>query len=160
MRKLVGWDDSLIGKAKATHASKAKWNSFTTSHRQAGIQLSPGKQGSIHVSKKQLRQCCLRLVNKRQNQAPLTRSWWLAMASDSAELGIPLVCRGGGMKEAKDTHVQYLHFLWGSYWANSLMGCYNDSSHGAISCQQLDSICWYYSGHYILDTLLDRKSVV
>ena len=47
VRKFMGWDkDNLIGKAKAAHASKAR-NSFPTSHGQAGVQPSSGKQGSI-----------------------------------------------------------------------------------------------------------------
>ena len=48
VRKLMGWDkDSLIGKAKATQASKAKQGIHSlTSHQQAGVQPSPGEQGS------------------------------------------------------------------------------------------------------------------
>lgn len=49
MRKSVGWDkDSLMSQSKscAHRESKAR-HSFTTSHGQAGVQLFPGKQGSI-----------------------------------------------------------------------------------------------------------------
>ena len=49
VRKLVGWDkDSLIDKAKAKqHKQSKRRNSFITSHQQAGVQPSPGKQGTI-----------------------------------------------------------------------------------------------------------------
>lgn len=48
----MGWDkNSLIGKAKVLHTSKAKQskarNSLPTSHGQAGVQPSQGNQGSF-----------------------------------------------------------------------------------------------------------------
>ena len=50
MRELVGRDKgSLIGKAKATCASKAR-SSFAPSHQRAAVQPSPRKQGSIMPS--------------------------------------------------------------------------------------------------------------
>lgn len=46
MRKLI-YVYSSIHKAKAAATDNETRNSITTSHRQVGVQLSPGKQGFI-----------------------------------------------------------------------------------------------------------------
>ena len=138
VRKLVGWDkDNLIDKAKASGTSKAKpgIHSPLPMGGQAGVQPSPGKQGSITRNGDLGRQTPSLWMSLPSSFFP--QLYMLSMTSYGMEypfgqfgsavlcvsppnfLGTPSPLAGGVVWEAEKALA-----LWKHHWAVTKMVCY------------------------------------